>query len=622
MDFFSHQDRARRKTKYLVLLFLTAVALLVLLANVIIAFVLWMSSSGSDPDFFSFFSWDVFILVCLVVNFMVGMAILYKWIRISGGGKNVAESMDGIRILPNSEKLEERRLLNVVEEMAIAAGMPVPPVYLLANEKGINAFAAGNTPADAVIGVTRGCLERLKREQLQGVVAHEFSHILNGDMRLNMRLIAILNGILFLGACGRFFMRIGRFSSSSSRRSGGGQLMLFGLAMALIGWIGTFFGGLIKAAINRQREFLADASAVQFTRNPDGIAGALKVIGGLKLGSKVAHLSADEISHMFISNALSHFSMFRTHPPLEDRIRRIDPGWDGKMIVAEVGHVDTNDRQEKQAPRMGTAASVASAAVIGSILGRAANAIPESLEKKVDGPFSASALLYALLLDEEEEVRQEQLKIVGMNAAKGSDEMSRSLYKEIKNVDPTFRITLVEKAMPALKWMSEDQYRTLRKCMKKLIHADRKIELFEWCLFQLVRHYLGAEFGDQRPSKPQYKTIDDIGEHFTVVTSTLIHHCHQHPETAEKAFVRGANTAGLCHAALLPLQDCTMDRFIRGVAALADSYPLLKARVLRGLVNVVEFDRVVTPMEKELITSIAAVMDSPIPRLQSIGGVQ
>ena len=275
---------------------------------------------------------------------------VYKVIELWGGGSAVAEQLGGRRLSPNTTIPHERQLLNVVEEMAIAAGTSVPPVYLLARESGINAFAAGYTPSDSVIGVTSGAAQRLTRDELQGVVAHEFSHIVNGDAGLNIRLMGILHGILVIGWAGYFLFRIllysggGRRSGGGGGRGGGGGLVLavmgLGVGLMVVGFAGTFFGSLIKAAVSRQREFLADASAVQFTRHPDGIAGALKKIGGYAYGSKVETPNALQASHFFFSLATSGFtSVFSTHPPLDERIRRLDPGWDGTFPESEAGGV-------------------------------------------------------------------------------------------------------------------------------------------------------------------------------------------------------------------------------------------------------------------------------------------
>jgi Zn-dependent protease with chaperone function len=265
-------------------------------------------------------------------------------------------------------------LLNVVEEMALASGTPTPPVYLMDREDGINAFAAGFSPNDAVIGVTRGTATRLDRDELQGVIAHEFSHILNGDMRLNLRLMGLLHGILIIGMLGYFILRMS-FFSQGRRRSRDGKdgvpIVVIGAGLAVIGFAGTFFGNLIKAAVSRQREFLADASAVQFTRHPDGIAGALKKIGGFAQGSSIENPNAPIASHMFFGRATSGFNaMFATHPPLAERIRRVDPSWDGEF-PENVGRADVDGAS--RATALGAAGFAGAAAASTGLTGAVAS---------------------------------------------------------------------------------------------------------------------------------------------------------------------------------------------------------------------------------------------------------
>ncbi len=328
-DFFERQDVARRNTKWLVAMFIFAVIGIVGSTFVATALVLGAANEHGR------FSFEVPLLASAAALGLIVIGSLYKTAQLAAGGTVVAERLGGRRVYPNTIDPVERRLLNIVEEMALASGVPVPPVFLLSREQGINAFAAGYSPSDAVVSVTRGCAQQLTRDQLQGVVAHEFSHILNGDMRLNLRLIGVLHGILLMGLVGRELLRFGSYSSGgnrSRRNDSGAYLLLIGLAFMVIGFLGLFLGNLIKAAASRQREFLADASAVQFTRNPEGIAGALRRIGAAIFGSKLISPRADEASHMYFAEGIS--TLFASHPPLRERIRRIDPQWDGKYPPA------------------------------------------------------------------------------------------------------------------------------------------------------------------------------------------------------------------------------------------------------------------------------------------------
>ncbi|MBD3236373.1 MAG: M48 family metalloprotease, partial [Candidatus Eisenbacteria bacterium] len=339
-NFFAQQERARRNTVWLVLLFLLAVVAIAAAVYLVMFFGMrYFDLHGSTASARAGW-WDLDLFLSFFVGTLVIIlfASFLRGLSLRAGGSAVAEMLGGRLIPPGTGDFHERRLLNVVEEMALAAGVPVPQVYLLEEESGINAFAAGHTPDDAAVVATRGCVELLSREELQGVIAHEFSHILNGDMRLKLRLIGILFGILVISVIGRGMLHITRFSAGSSRRGRGGSAVVLaliaGLVLMLIGYIGLFCGRLIKAAVSRQREFLADASAVQFTRNPQGIAGALKKIGGYAHGSRIESSAAEETSHLFFSPALDYpvFGFwFATHPPLEERIRRIDPSFDGSF---------------------------------------------------------------------------------------------------------------------------------------------------------------------------------------------------------------------------------------------------------------------------------------------------
>ena len=441
MDFFEAQARAKKRTSRLVVLF--GVAVLGTIAAGYLTAVLLLTqvprsgyqgeSNGSMPITW----WDpqVFGAVVAGTLIIVGLSSLFKWLSFRTGGAAVAESVGGRRIEPGRATPEERQLLNVVEEMAIASGVPMPAVYVLDQETGINAFAAGLTTSDAVVAVTRGTLQKLNRDELQGVIGHEFSHILNGDMSLNVKLTALLFGILVIGLMGRgvlWSMRGMRVRSSNNKNSGGVvvAILAVGLAMMIIGYIGYFFGRLIQAAVSRQREFLADASAVQFTRNPRGITGALGKIGGFALGSRVNTNKATGIGHFFFAQGFkSNFGgAWATHPPLEQRIRAIDPQWDGKFFeppeVVDVSQESFQTKGFAQAPGTSYAVPpqidpmrriafqpVAAVADIGLLTDdyyRQAQdilaSIPDQLREAARQNDAAAAVIYTLLISDDEPI--------------------------------------------------------------------------------------------------------------------------------------------------------------------------------------------------------------------------
>ncbi|MFT7195079.1 MAG: Zn-dependent protease with chaperone function, partial [Rheinheimera aquimaris] len=467
-NFFSQQDLARRNTRILVLLFSLAVLLLLLLTNIIalisLGFVDPQQLSG--PWHWQALPWDLVVAVSAVVLSAVGIAVLIKWLQLRAGGKVVAESLGGTRLSPDSQDPLQRRLLNVVEEMALAANTPVPPVYLLP-ETGINAFAAGYSPSDAVIGVTQGCIEQLNRDELQGVVAHEFSHILNGDMRMNIRLIAILNGILFLGHIGYYMLRGSRGSSavrigsgrSGNNKNSGGGILLLALGLVIVGYLGSFFGNLIKAAVSRQREFLADASAVQFTRNPRGIAGALKVIGSHSQHSKVSNSNADENSHLFFAEAISRWaSIFATHPPLATRIKRLEPHWNGKFPSPRTAQsvTDTAEQPDTGSKTTGTTE-------------RLQQALPLLLLHSSRQSEPAIALICCLLLRQHDDTRTRQLHLIKEMGSAALLQQVDQLCDSVDNLNALQQVQLLQRVMPALKTLSEQRFVQFQQ----LIHALR-----------------------------------------------------------------------------------------------------------------------------------------------------
>ncbi|MGH1461331.1 MAG: M48 family metallopeptidase [Neptuniibacter sp.] len=640
MDFFSQQDKARKNTSWLVLLFILAVLGLVLLTNLLIGLTVWFMTQDDTMQtglsvitqtdqgaIQGLFSWKTFSLISLGVGGAIACAIIYKWLQLSSGGKAVAESLGGHRIYPNTEDANEKQVLNVVEEMALASGMPVPPVFLLDHELGINAFAAGNTSADAVIGVTKGCIQQFKRDELQGVIAHEFSHILNGDMRLNLRLMALLHGIVFIGYVGEMLMR----SGSRGRRSGG-RVAILGFALLMIGWLGTFFGNLIKSAVSRQREYLADASAVQFTRDPDGISNALKLIGAHSYGTEINSSHRSEVSHMFFGQAINKLSnLHATHPPLVDRILRLDPDWDGNYLyrgeTTRQNKLDEDaaEHEKKKAlfqQTVLTGAAVAAGIDPDKLFSEKASlddvrveieVIPDSIRDQAHDPLGAISICCAFLLHKESSLQNNQLREIDKFALPGLKELTLEMFQELRTLSRVTYLPLIEMLLPALKCMSSEQYQVVKRIMMLLIRADRKTDLFEWCLFQLVRHYLAGEFEPDKTRKPKFKEAKEISEELQLVLSVLAYSGSDKEKDIERAFNRGAASTGLYTLAILPESECDLESFYKAVNQLGNAYPLLKPRLLSGLRNCISHDGQITVIEKEIVASIAAVMDCPIP---------
>lgn len=639
MDFFQHQDIARRNARLLLALFALAVLLLILLTNLAVAVFLWFSQnynvySGGERSFLASFTWQRFAITSLAIAATVALVTLVKWLQLSTGGKVVAEALGGTRVLPQTDDRFERRCLNVVEEIALAANMPVPALYVLDGERGINAFAAGITPADAVVAVTRGTLEHLKRHELQGVIAHEFSHILNGDMRLNTRLAAMLKGITFIGDVGHILLRSSRHARTGGNRrrgSGGAALPLLGLALWVLGWLGELAAGCIKAAISRQREYLADACAVQYTRDPTGIGDALKVIGGYVPGTLVHSARAAEMSHIFfgqIEHAL--WQWFPTHPPLEQRIRRVDPVWDGQYIERKPHHYPERPRRPGAGEvGVGRAALVAAAlAAAEQESGSGADADfgpePEALEtatanryqlpvafvRHSHDPVGAQALALAALIHRDRDIRQRQLALIGEQQVSGLEALVNTLAPGVAELPAGARLPLIEMCLPALKSLSPRQYRIFKDTLLAIIRADRRTELFEWCLFQLLRHYLDPEFDRVRPSRPRHRSLAPVRRELQLVMTVLARERGGDPGPALAAAARELGLPGL---QALPREQCSVWAFSKAVHQLADCYPLLKPRVLKAMALVARSDGQLSASEREIIHAVATVMDCPLP---------
>jgi len=642
VNFFEQQDIARRNSRLLVLLFLIAVFLLIVLTNLAVAAFLFIAQdynvySGSRQGlagFWSFFSWERFGMIGLAVTATVALVVLFRWIKLSTGGKVIAESMGGERILPQTDDKAERRCLNVVEEMALAANMPVPAVYVLNGERGINAFAAGITPADAVVAVTRGTITQLKRNELQGVIAHEFSHILNGDMRLNIRLAAMLKGITFIGDVGHILLRSGRRArtGASSNKKGDSPLPLLGLALVILGWLGELAAGFIKAAISRQKEYLADAGAVQFTRDAEGIGNALKVIGGYLPGTLVHAARAVEMSHIFFGQIEHHiWSLFATHPPLENRIQRLDPDWDGNFIERKPRPTAV------ESPRTSAEAGVGRAAIVAAAMATGADRelelelsdadfgptpdeleeetahreeIPVGLVRHSHDPLGAQAIICSLLISAESDVREIQLALVQESGVRGLVDLTHTLEAGVRQLGAPRRLPLLEMCLPALKAISAPQYRRFKDTLLHLIQADQRTELHEWCLFQLVRHYLDTEFYQFKPSRPRYRRLGAVAPQLQVVLSVL---AHDNSSETLPVFQCGAAELGLLTLQPLAPEEASVSAFSKAVHELADCYPLLKPRILKAMAAAASVDGHLSATEKEVVASMAAVMDCPLP---------
>ena len=642
MDFFASQDVARRNTRRLVFLFGLAVIFIVVAVNIAASLIFQGASAKLDLDTAQGrFNPQLAIAVTVATLAVILIGSLYKIASLREGGAAVARLLGGRPVDPTTDDPSERRLLNIVEEMAIASGAPVPEVFVLEKEKSINAFAAGNTSADAIVAVSAGCLEQLTRDELQGVIAHEFSHIINGDMRLNLRLMGILHGILVIGLIGFWVLYSMRFSGAArggGKREGGGlgmAILLFGLVLLVVGWIGVFFGRLIKSGVSRQREYLADSSGVQFTRNPQGLAGALKRIGGFVHGSKLESKNAEQASHLFFCNGLrKNMSGFlATHPPLTERIRRLDPHWDG-----ELPHLDETaaaGRAELSAP--GVARLAAPAAATGErtsarrldprqILERVGDpseqhlaysasllaALPQSLKRRVHEPLAARAVVFGLLLDSSPEVRQRQLQYLQASTEGLTYSETLAVLPLLEASPAAARLPLIDLTVPALRTLSPRQYAEFQTDVEALIAADDRISLFEFALHHILIRHLEPRFGRPPQASIRHHRLERIEEECAVLLSALAYAGTSDDSEAQEAFSEGSRRLGR-PLELRSREQAALSVVDQALRELAGSAPLLKAKILEAAVATVIADREITFAEGELLRAIADALDCPMP---------
>lgn len=649
MNFFEHQDRARTQTVWLLFLFVIAVLGLVIFACIFVAIFFSYNYYRLDKEqqFIEIIKQtppDLLLQVAVAIFCIVFLASIFRFIQLASGGSRVAESLGGMLLNISSNNHKEQILLNVVEEMAIASGVPTPQVYLL-EEQGINAFAAGSKPSNAVVGVTRGAIEQLSREELQGVIAHEFSHIFNGDMRLNMRLVGMLYGIVVIGHIGYMIMRATSRGVSYSRNGKNNTLpfVVLGLGLMLIGFAGTFCGRLIQSAVSRQREYLADASAVQYTRNPEGISAALRKIGGLSSSSYIEHSAAPELSHFFFGSItkFSLSSLFATHPPIEKRIQRLEgrivepidsltntsgirepnPAVSGfnenavtvKELVSGFNAFDFEDQTSK------------TAALRNQLARKAIGTLPAVVVKSAHESYGARAIIYSLLLDEKKNINQKQLNILHKSIDHVLYGFVESFYQHFDK-KRTGYLTALDLCIPALRELTSDQQKEFLKVCSLLIHADNRIDIFEWSLYALVKFSLEPQRFD--PQNWHINSRSDIywfRGHLAVVVSAVVHvgffdtldnvDTDVSFEQIEDVFYDAMSSLEIKKISVISPQNNNVDRFVRSLKRLKSLHPLQKPKLMNALAVAVASDGVIKPIEIQLLRAIAQTLDCPLPFL-------
>lgn len=633
MDFWARQADARRRSRWLVSLFLAAVAAVVVAVNLVVLAILAVADASQAVTVEG--SWltahpQALLTTTLVVLGIIGITSLYKTMTLGSGGGAVARSLGGLRVQAGTTDPREQRLLNIVEEMAIASGVPVPAVYVLEQEEGINAFAAGHTAANAAIAVTQGALQHLDRAELQGVIGHEFSHLLNGDMQLNIRLIGLLSGLLGLALAGRLAYRFA-LSGRESRR-GDGLLAVVGLATMALGYIGVFFGRLIQAAVSRQREFLADAASVQFTRDPAGLRNALLKIGSVQ-SSRLAHPLAEEVAHMLFAPGLTRW--LATHPPLAERIRALGgsvdaAAADGLRLEVRpqplgIARVVAEDAMPRSFSDPAFLARQSLALDPATLPGRVGNPAAADIERARemhallhgevlagdDPAAQAGALLFALVLDADPAARA--LQVEKIRAAFGThlDAALDAGMRSLRDVPVERRLALLGRIVPALRRLPVATRGKILDTLSALARTDGVISVFEYTLGTLARVYLDETLAPRRTGR--FIRLAGATAELQILFATLAAQGHGDAQATQLAYERGIARLGLPRPLPYRAQPgwaAALDRVLRCLDALA---PADKARIVEALGATVVHDGQVTRTEAELLRAICAALHCPLP---------
>jgi Zn-dependent protease with chaperone function len=632
MDFFAQPARVRGSSRRLVVLFVLAVVAIVAAIDAVVWLAMGHHPADGEPVASNL---PLLFASSAAVIAGIGLSSMFRIMSLSGGGKAVAESVGAVPVPPDTRDPQLRRLRNVIEEVAIAAGVPVPDIYLMADEAGINAFAAGYSASDAAVCVTRGCLDRLSRDELQGVIAHEFSHVLNGDMRLNIRLMGLLFGILVLAIVGR---RVIWFGGSGNRR-GGGQVWLIGLALMVVGYIGYFFGRLIQAAVARSRESLADASAVQFTRQTDGIAGALKKIAIFAEGSTLQVANKQEVAHMLFGEAGAFNALFATHPPLLQRIRALEPGFREEDLArlavslqqaaAEPSEASAANQVASSLDVPGLAVPPLPAALAGAVVAaRAAAAgastfqraaalrhgLPAALNEAVQQPDSALPVLLALALSAQSALQPRQRRLVADALGDDVQQVAAARFAEVEALPPESRLPLAALAFPALKQLPPGRQQTLLDTLDALVRVDGRVDLGEYCLTRLLRLQLLEAQQPRRAPVDGLKKLPACRDSVVLVCAVVARHGAADEAAARRAWLLAMQQV-FPGAALAwpPLPSAWQLPFERALDELDGLMPPAKEVLIQGLASAIHADGEVSVAEAELLRVICASLHCPLP---------
>lgn len=669
-NFFQWQEEARASSLRLIPLFFLALlgvigavytvySILAFLAGAFVHF--WMGVvRDADSYHFDFLSGERLGWISLIVTVLFCINSIRKTRQLREGGRAVARLLGAKRVNPGTEEPDKRRLLNVVEELSVASGVPVPDVYILERETSINAFVAGYAIDDMIVGATGGSVKYLTRDELQGIIAHEYSHIFNGDMALKMRLMGWVHGLFAVTAIADWVMdkrnaKFDRdFSTNQSVSLSPGDIItdlvitFFGFILSFIGWHGAVFGRMIKAAVSRQREHLADAAAIQFTRYPEGLAGAFEKVHKWPDGSKVVCPHAEETSHMFFADALQgddFFLFLSTHPPIEQRIKRVRNMMGRAPSGEEVGKRDSmaDAVEVKSEPKKSKEIAVERPPILDKVVTVAAmeqvaspvaetlshigmplaehlifatkllESLPAEIKDATHDSSKAQALVFGLLMGSELSLQNRQREMVSKEFGEETAELALSLYAVSSKLPAHARVPLIELSLPALREMSADDFKKFDRVVRELVEADQELDVFEFALQHILRRHLGAHFQPRIAPDMRFHSVKAVAGDVAVLLTALA--AAGLNTDAERAFAMGVKSFNSTQLNLRMSGQCTLHTLESALGNIRETGPSVRRSILQACAEVVAADGVVHPAEGELLRAVADALECPMPPL-------
>jgi len=623
LDFFEAQERSRRSSRWLILWYLAAV-LSVVASYCVVAALAWAFLSmfiEGGPYLAALKRVPVELYAAVggtVAAFVLAVSAWRIW-QLADGGPTIAWLLGARYVEPGKCTPAQRKLLNVVEEMAIASGISLPPVYVLEHDDAINALVAGYSPNEAVIIVTQGAVHKLSRDELQGVMGHEFSHILNGDMALNLRLAGVLAGLTHIAEWGEALVYNAAAQNRGlerEQRGAGAVEALFGALIAFIGYPGTFAADAIKAAISRERELLADAASVQFTRNPDGIAGALDSILALRAHTAVRALHCGAFSHMFFAQAIGHWWGFPTHPPILERIRRAHPrfmrddyrarrhGTRNEVAVIDgSGNVVKNLRMQTAVAMVASVGQPAAAHV--DYATRLLSRLPSRLREALRRADEAEVAMFALALGPDAATRDAELNVLAERRGAEVKAKVAELHALVAGLARSHMLTLADLAVPVIKEQRQKVRDAFLADFAAVVEADRRVTLREFVLLTLLRQRLREGAG--QPIRTQFRAIEEVAADAHVVLSLV--------SLDKTAFEKGAAVLKLGWQAPIARESLTTASIGESLERLRHLSPFAKPGILKACFEAAAADGVFRLSEAELVRMVAATLDCPVPPL-------